>query len=116
MPNLGMEGAFNLDTKTIENKIEKTSAGNYALGRKNDEGIFLISYIGRSDSDIKKKLHKWVGRSKSDLFKFKYASSVREAFVMECDNFHDFVHNDKIKHPERPKNTDWKCPRCKKYQ
>jgi hypothetical protein len=116
MPSLRMEGPYSLNNKTIDEKVTKVSPGNYALGRKNESGIFLISYIGRAETDLSSELKSWINKTDKPLFKFRYAISARDAFGIECENYHDFVKNGKGKHPERPANTDWKCPRCKFYK
>jgi len=112
MPSLRMEGPYSLEINIIEEKVDRVSPGNYALGRKNEKGTFLVSYIGRADTDLTSELKSWVDKTDKPLFKFRYAISARDAFGMECENYHDFVKNGKGKHPERPANTDWKCPRC----
>lgn len=116
MPSLRMEGPYNLVINTIEEKVAKISPGTYALGRKNENGTFLVSYIGRADNDLTSKLKSWIDRTDRPLFKFRYAMSARDAFGMECENYHDFVKNSKNNHPERPANTNWKCPRCQIYK
>ncbi len=57
---LGMSGSFPLDDAMIDEMVSRTSAGNYALGYM-DEGTFLVFYVGRSDSDVRGRLHEWVG-------------------------------------------------------
>jgi hypothetical protein len=116
MPSLRMEGPYNFDINTIEEIVAKVSSGNFALGRKNEAGTFLVGRIGRSDTDLAAELKSWISKTDRPLFKFRYAISPRDAFGMECENFHDFVKNGKGKHPERPANTDWKCPRCNFYK
>ncbi len=115
MPSLKMEGPYGLDIKTIEERVNRVSPGNYALGKKNEKGTFLVSYIGRADTDISAELKAWVSKSHMPLFKFRYATSSRDAFGIECENYHDFIKDGKGKHPERPAQTDWKCPRCNFY-
>lgn len=115
MESLGMEGSYKLDEDTIDEKVTLTSAGNYALGRKNEDGTFLIGYVGRSDDDVNGRLKNWVGKTKSPLFKFSYASSVEEAFEKECNNYHDFNPPGNTSHPARPEGKDWKCPKCDNF-
>lgn len=59
---LGMSGSFSLDDAMIDEEVSRTSAGNYALGYM-DDGHFLVFYVGRSDSDVRLRLHEWVGAS-----------------------------------------------------
>ncbi len=107
-----MQGSFNLDEDTIDEKVTKTSAGNYALGSKDDEGTFLVYYVGRSDSDVNKRLKRWVNNTKHPLFKFSYASSAKAAYEKECQNYHDFEPPDNDVHPDKPSGSNWECPVC----
>lgn len=112
MASLGMSGSYNLDNGTINREVTRTSPGNYALGRKDDKGTFLVNYVGRADSDVNARLKSWVGRANYPLFKFSYATSAKAAFEKECENFHDFDPPGNDVHPARPEGTNWKCPRC----
>jgi hypothetical protein len=55
-----MSGSFPLDDAMIDEKVSRTSPGNYALGYM-DDGTFQVFYVGRSDSDVRGRLHEWVG-------------------------------------------------------
>ena len=117
MPSLEMQGSYDLTNDSIDKVITKTSAGNYALGRidKADKK-FIVSYVGRSDSDLNTRLKQHVG--KYPLFKYSYASSPKAAFENECKNFHDFGGTNKLGndiHPDRPANTNWECPYCNNF-
>jgi len=112
MASLGMNGPYKLNTETIEEKVTRTSPGNYALGSKNDEGTFIVGYVGRSDSDVRNRLKSWVGNTTRPLFKFSYATSPKAAFEKECENYHDFDPPGNNSHPDRPNGTNWSCPRC----
>ena len=112
MPKLNMQGPFNLNENTIDEEVTKTSAGNYALGRKDDDGIFMVSYVGRSDSDVNDRLKYWIENSKRPLFKFSYAPSAKAAYEKECQNYHDFKPPDNDVHPDKPSGSNWKCPVC----
>ena len=57
---LEMDGSFPLTAEAIDGELGQTSAGNYALGYM-DRGTFVVFYVGRSDSDVKRRLHDWVG-------------------------------------------------------
>lgn len=117
MPSLEMNGPYDFNEESIENEIRKISAGNYALGRTNKEGIFFVEYVGRSDSDVKGRLKQHIGENYAK-FKYSYASSPKEAFDKECKNYHDFNRNAKLNnkiHPDRPENTNWKCQFCDNF-
>jgi len=111
-----MDGPYDLDNETIDANVTRTSAGNYGLQRTDEEGSFIVNYVGRSDNDVIGRLKYWVGR-KPDYkrFKFSYAPSVKAAFENECKNYHDFGESEKLDneiHPQRPEGTNWGCPSC----
>jgi len=113
MASLGMQGPFALTPTGINEAVTKVSAGNYALGSYSDRN-FYVNYVGRSDEDVNRRLHRWTG-SKYSRFKFSYASSAKAAFEKECRNYHGFGGADKLDnaaHPDRPSSTNWKCPVC----
>ena len=115
MAALGMEGIFSLNAESIEKNVTQISAGNYALGHVKDKK-FYVKYVGRSDSDVNGRLKQHVGKYKE--FKYSYAKSAKAAFEKECQNFHDFggeKYLDNKIHPDRPKDSGWKCPLCKVF-
>ena len=111
-----MEGPYSFDIKTINEKVTRVSPGNFVLGRKNESGTFLFNYIGRAFTDLNSKLKSRINKTDKPLFKFRYSVSAQDAFGTACENYHDFVKDKKKKHPRRPPNTDWKCPRCNFYK
>lgn len=109
MPSSGLKGPYDLDDETIDDEVTKTSAGAYALGKvKNDS--FYIDYVGRSDSDVNKRLHDHANNYPK--FKYDYFESAKAAFEKECNLWHDFSPSDNKVHPARPAGTSWTCPRC----
>jgi hypothetical protein len=58
--SLEMKGSYPLSHEAIDDAVTRTSAGNYALGYM-DGDVFVVFYVGRSDSDVKRILHDWVG-------------------------------------------------------
>jgi hypothetical protein len=64
----GDEGSYPLSHDAIDAVVTCTSAGNYAPGYL-DGAAFVFFYVGRSDSDVRQRLHDWVGApSRDDLF------------------------------------------------
>ena len=57
---LGMSGPYPLTDEAIDQALLRTSPGNYALGYM-DGAAFVVFYVGRSDSDVRSRLHAWVG-------------------------------------------------------
>ena len=71
--------------------------------------MFIVQYVGRSDTDVARRLKEHVNEGYSH-FKFSYASSRRAAFIKECQNYHDFNPSDNDIHPRRPDDANWRCP------
>jgi len=115
MASLEMEGPYKLTSEEVNSVVTDKSPGNYALGRKDEEGVFLVGYVGRSDSDVRDRLLQWVGKTNYPLFEYSYADSVKAAFEKECKNYHDFKPPKNDVHPARPDGTNWKCPYCGIY-
>ena len=57
---LEMAGSYLLSDEGIDEALTRTSPGNYALGYM-DGDAFTVFYVGRSDSDVRQRLHDWVG-------------------------------------------------------
>lgn len=115
-----MKGPYRLTSSKIDEVVTRTSPGNYALTRRElNNGTFIVNYVGRSDDDVGGRLKNWASGSNAyKMFKFSYASSPKAAFEKECGNYHDFGGKstlDNENHPQRPKGTSWKCPKCSIY-
>ena len=74
---LHMSGSFPLDDAMIDETVSRTSPGNYALGYM-DGSTFQVFYVGRSDSDVRSRLHEWVGAPSQCR---RYASSAQAAWA-----------------------------------
>jgi hypothetical protein len=60
MGALEMSGSHPLRDEAIDEALTRTSPGNYALGYM-DGDAFSVFYVGRSDADVRQRLHEWVG-------------------------------------------------------
>ncbi|NOR43963.1 MAG: hypothetical protein GQ534_00120 [Candidatus Delongbacteria bacterium] len=116
MANLNMTGPFVIDTATIDKEVSKTSAGNYALGKKNNKGGLTVQYVGRSDDDLNVRLKDYVNHKKYTHFKYSYATNAKAAFEEECRNYHDWGSLDNDIHPDRPKGKNYQCPYCDNFK
>jgi len=58
--SLEMSGSYPLSDEAVDDMLTRTSPGNYALGYM-DGDIFIVFYVGRSDCDLRQRLHEWVG-------------------------------------------------------
>lgn len=65
MGRLEMNGSYPLTAEAIDEKLTRKSPGNYALGYM-DGDTFTVFYVGRSDSDVRHRLHEWVGAPSCD--------------------------------------------------
>jgi hypothetical protein len=110
----GLGGPYSLTTTGIDGAVQSISAGAYALGKMNDSGIFVIHRVGRSDTDVGKRLKDYV-KDWYPEFLFGYLNSAKAAFEKECHLYHDFSPPDNFVHPDRPDGSNWKCPRCTIY-
>ena len=111
-PSTGLEGPYALSVAAIDRVVTETKPGVYVLERSTSPESFIVNYVGRSDSDVHERLKDWVGKNRYKRFKFSYMSSPKAAFEKECTIYHDFEHLDNEIHPQRPAESDWKCPRC----
>jgi hypothetical protein len=59
--SLEMSGSFPLSNAGIDHVLTRISPGNYALGYM-DGDAFSVFYVGRSDRDLRQRLHEWVGK------------------------------------------------------
>lgn len=71
---LKMRGSFPLNEGAIDDALTRTSPGNYALGYM-DGDAFSVFYVGRSDSDVRGRLHEWVGVPSRDERYAAYAKA-----------------------------------------
>ena len=122
MVTLSMGRSYDLTNDQINGAIEDNRIGNYAYGYINDNGLFVVRYIGRSDSDLKERVKHGIVEMETDKalryerFKFSYADSAVEAYYKECQNYHDFGGAEgrlmnKV-HPAKPEGYEGKCPIC----
>src|SRR5262245_20327396 len=69
MADTGLKGPFPLRPQDIDNEITPMSPGVYALDRSHEDGPFHVSYVGRSDTDLRARLDEQAGKYR----RFKYA-------------------------------------------
>ena len=113
MTRTGLQGPYRLSFDGIDAAVTQKSAGVYALGYHDTQGRFCIRHVGRSDSDLRGRLLDTIGSD--TLFKYGYSASAQTAFEKECQLFHDFSPPANRLHPDRPKGTTWRCPRCQMF-
>jgi hypothetical protein len=86
MQLLEMNGSYPLTDEAVDETVTRTSAGNYALGYM-DGSTFMVFYIGRSDSDVRTRLHEWVDAPSRDRYApaSKAAWASRPRFLIPLD-------------------------------
>jgi hypothetical protein len=113
MVKTGLQGPYRLSFDAVDAAVTRTLPGVYALGHADAQGRFCISHVGRSDSDVRSRLLDFIGSAV--LFKYGYYASSQTAFEKECELFHDIRPPGNRLHPDRPKGTRWRCPRCQMF-
>jgi hypothetical protein len=108
---MGLTGPFSLTTAGVNSAVTLTSPGAYALGTMGADNVFQIAYVGRSDEDVSTRLLDHVSKPHPQFF-FTYLGSALAAFTKECNLYHDFEPPENSVHPARPRNANWRCPRC----
>lgn len=113
MASLNMVGPYLLTEHEINANVEFGRIGNYAFGYLNDKGVFIVRYVGRSDTNLHTKImlglidnKKNPAKYRYEWFKFSYADTPIEAYIKECKNYHDFGGDRgkllNITHPDSP--------------
>jgi len=101
----GWQGRFPIEE--VYEHIEGEKIGVYILTK----GQNIVNYVGRSDTDIRDRFHKsrYEGEDYG-YYWFKYTTSVRNAFLLECKIYHKYQPSDNTNHPQVPNGTYWRCP------
>ena len=106
-------GPFLLTKYGIRREVPANTAGAYALGSLRMHSDFDgAEVVGRADSDLAHELAGHIGHHQT--FLFIAATNPEEAFQRECEIYHRLNRPD-LKHPTRPRGTDWQCPVCGRF-
>jgi hypothetical protein len=109
----GLRGSFPLTIESIDKELKFIAPGAFGLGVLGHDGRFMMLYVGRSDSDVRKALKSFVG--KANRFKFEYYDDPEQAFLKECELFHFMKPKANRTHPQRAEGMPWRCPTCGEY-
>lgn len=122
MAHLDMNGPYPLTNDDIDRVIDDGKIGNYAYGYLDKDGVFIVRYVGRSDTNLCDRIKHGIEdmadnpSCKYKLFKFSYARNIREAYEKECRNYHDFGGEKGLlcneRHPAKPDEYEGVCPVC----
>ncbi len=111
-----MFGPYPLTSTSIRKHV-LAKPGIYVLFTDKNEPI----YCGRSDMDLNTRLQQHLGTSETNdcikgknAVKFSYQNTpgAKEAYELECANFHQYNPTCNDRHPEKA-DAAWVCPVCK---
>jgi len=105
-----LDGPHSLDHETIDKVVSKVARGVFVIGNTGRDGKFYIDRVGRSDTGLRQALYDCIGTDSQ--FKFQLFLNPADAYVLECDIFHDFRPPMTIRHPESPIGRGLRCRRC----
>jgi hypothetical protein len=114
------EGPFPLSVESIDLHVEPGRIGSYVLLEpKESDGDFDVMRVGRSDTDVNRRLKAYLGDpaytgdQRYDLitfFSFGYLETPESAFETECVIYHDWEPRLNEHHPGRPRGSESRCP------
>jgi len=81
---LEMSGSYPLTAEAIDDVLVRKLPGNYALGYM-DGDVFSVFYVGRSNSDVRRRLREWVGKPASYG---RFASPAKAAWGLHRRGLH----------------------------
>ncbi len=100
---------YRLTEENVRLLIPKGKTGVYKLGEL-EESNFLVHYVGRSDTDLQRRLLRHALNNRNTFFSFNITGSAKTAFLRECMNFHSFNDLTNAIHPASIGNMH--CPVC----
>lgn len=74
-----MSAAHPLSAARVDAAVALAAPGSYALGYM-DGDAFVVFYVGRSDSDVRQRLHEWVGRPSEPGRLVRYGSRAKASW------------------------------------
>ena len=110
-PN-GLFGYYLLNEQNIQSFVRGFGPGAYALGNLIN-GTLSIQRIGRSDTNLPKRLLDYLGEY--EAFEYGFTSSIKAAFDMECCLYHTHMPIDNFIHPDQPDGMSLACPKCSSF-
>lgn len=108
-----MNGAYLLNTQTINSVVPGLSVGVYILSKDGK----IAHYVGRSDNDLTARLTSYISDSQNYThFWYEVTNSAKSAFELECSWWHKYQPDDNKNHPDRPNGSGWQCSVCNIFQ
>jgi excinuclease UvrABC nuclease subunit len=110
-----MQGPYNLISSEIDINV-KQEAGAYVLTNVNNVAV----YVGRADSDLNARLKSHLSQNETNIcitrsgvksFYFENASSLEDAYNLECEWYHKYRPTCNMAHPAK-NLPSWFCRVC----
>jgi hypothetical protein len=94
--------------------------GNYWLGYLEPDGSLRVKWVGRSlkwdKNGLQKRLLDHASDGKYSYFTFRVASSITEAYNIECREYHLLRDQlDNTRHPDSPRLLGYSCYHCESH-
>lgn len=105
-----LSGPYDLTYDAVEKLLPRSGGGVFALGYVDGSDLFRVQRVGRAGSDLRAQLQALIGSG--NKFKYKLTATEKEAFELECTLFHKLRPPSNISHPDRPRDSGWRCPHC----
>jgi hypothetical protein len=100
--------AHRLSPDVVRSLVPLGRPGTYRLIR--DEAVV---YLGRSDTDLRRRLLEHAIGRRGDYFTWQMHSSAPSAWTDECSQWHDLPRlAENLVHPARPDSSNDRCPFC----
>jgi hypothetical protein len=100
--------AHRLTPDVIRTFVPAAQPGTYRLHRHGG-----VVYLGRSDTDLRRRLLEHALARRGDHFTWHVHSSAWAAWIDECSQWHDLPGlAENLVHPARPDSSDDRCPFC----
>ena len=106
---MSAQRAYQLRPWLVRALIPAAHIGSYVLYRR-----MVPTYVGRSDTDPRRRLLEHAAAGRGDYFTFDVHPSSWHAFQVECSLYHGVEgHLGNRIHPDVPSFTDSQCPFCR---
>lgn len=110
-----MKGPYSLTEVQIGSNV-LVQAGSYVLVNINNKAI----YVGRADADLSNRVKDHLPQNEVNIcikrggvtaFYFGHTQSSKDAYILECDWYHEYRPTCNAAHPAKS-SINWFCPIC----
>lgn len=105
-----------MTSQVVRFLVPPGALGVYLLGHGGPANMtFFPTYIGRSDSSLRKRLLAHDKTRQVTYFRVRFCETPKEAFLFECLYWHALKEEPGIlnqRHPNAPARSGLQCPYC----